>query len=160
MCTNQTSGIFGRRHASRYVLRHTQGAKARVAEVRDTLSLTWNYVEHYQAEAEQLLAQPMSVDDFLTWEHELFQVRDLADLSKNRQTMATNRDEALVGIFTGATNEGVEGTRYAAAQSVIEYLDFESIVRGADPESKRWERLMAGQTETSKARAWNSLLTV
>lgn len=159
-CTNQTSGIFGRRHASRYVLRHTQGAKARIADIRAALSLTWNYVEHYQAEAERLLAQPMGTDDFLTWERELFAApAEDSGASKNRLTMAANRDEALVGIFQGPTNEGVAGTRYAAAQSVIEYLDFEAIVRGADPEAKRWERLMAGQTENAKGRAWNSLLT-
>jgi hypothetical protein len=44
---------------------------------------------------------------------------------------------------------------------VIEYLDFGGIVRGGgDPDAKRWERLMAGQTENQKAAAWNSLLTV
>jgi hypothetical protein len=30
-CTNQTAGIFGRRHASRYTIRDTAGAKARVS---------------------------------------------------------------------------------------------------------------------------------
>lgn len=158
-CTNQTNGVFGRRHASRYVLRHTQGAKGRAAEIRSTLSLTWDYVAHYQAEAEQLLSQPMSTDDFVSWEHELFGVpADPADQSKNKATMTATRDETLVRIFTGPTAAGVEHTAYAAAQSVIEYLDFEAIVRGRDPEAKRWERLMAGQTENQKARAWNSLV--
>lgn len=161
-CTNQTSGIFGRRHASRYVLRHTQGAKGRVDEVRSTLGLTRLYVEHYQAEAEQLLAQPMSTDDFLAWERELFGAPAAeSGATKNRVTMSANRDEALVSIFRGDTNAGVERTRYAAAQSVIEYLDFGGIVRGGgDPDAKRWERLMAGQTENQKAAAWNSLLAV
>lgn len=158
-CTNQTSGIFGRRHAGRYVLRHTAGAKARVAEIRQALSLTWGYVEHYQQEAEQLLAQPMSTDDFLTWERELFDVpADIEGMTANRRTMIANRDETLVRIFNGPTNEGIERTRLAAAQTFIEYSDHESIVRGQDPQAARWERLMAGQTEAQKARAWNSLL--
>jgi hypothetical protein len=158
-CTNQTSGIFGRRHASRYVLRHTAGAKGRAAEIQAKLQLTWDYVGHYQTEAEELLAQPMGTDDFVAWEHELFGVPQVTEgLTSNKQTMIANRDEALVRIFTGPTNEGTERTRYAAAQTVIEYLDHESIVRGRDPEASRWERLMAGQTEAAKARAWNSLL--
>jgi hypothetical protein len=160
-CTNQTSGIFGRRHAARYVLRHTAGARGRVADVRQALSLTWGYVEHYQQEAEQLLAQPMGTDDFLAWERELFDVpADIEGMTANRRTMIANRDETLVRIFNGPTNEEIGRTRLAAAQTFIEYLDHESIVRGRDPQAARWERLMAGQTEAGKARAWNSLLTV
>lgn len=160
-CTNQTSGIFGRRRSSRFTIRHTSGASVRVQEVRDALGLTFAYVEAYQAEAEKLLAQPMTTDDFVSWERELFGApADPEEASKNTATMTRNRDDALVSIFTGATNEGVHRTRYAAAQSVIEYLDHVSIVRGSDPDAKRWSRIMAGQTEGQKARAWESLATV
>lgn len=157
-CTNQVSGIFGRRFASRFTIRHTESAEGRVQEIREALGLTFRYVERYQAEAEALLAQPIGVDDFVAWEHELFGVDEEAEGTKRAQTILTNRDDELVRIFRGDTNEFGRNTRFAAAQTLIEYLDHVSVVRGKDPEAARWERILAGQTEATKARAWESLL--
>lgn len=133
-------GIFGRRNAARHTIRYTANANSRGAEVRAALDLTYRYVELYQEQSEELLAQPMGVDDFLKWEHELFGVPENGEQGKNSKTMTENRDRVLVDLFrTSETNEFGPSTRYAAAQSVIEYLDHEAIVRGAgDPDGKRW----------------------
>lgn len=156
-CTNQVAGIFGRRRKSRYVVRHTSSAKGKIAEIRNALGMVAEYVETYEREAEALLAHPMSTDDFVRWERELFgQPRE--DASDRERTMVEHRDEALTTIWRSETSDFGWHTGFAAAQAVIEYLDHESIVRGRDPERARMERVMAGTTEATKARAWASLL--
>lgn len=163
-CTNQTSGIFGKRNSARHVIRHTESATGRVAEMRVILGMTRNYVELYQAQSEDLLAHPMSTDDFVEWERDLFGAPDdLANATKHTRTLTEKRDETLIRLYRdSATNEFGRGTAFAAAQSVIEYLDHESLTRGRgrDPEVGRWERIMAGQTENAKARTWSSLLAI
>lgn len=157
-CTNAVSGIFGRRQAGRYTIRHTESADGKVQDVREALEMTWKYVERYQDESETLLGESMTEREFLAFEHELFGVPRLEDATDRQRTMIGNRDEALVNIWRGDNSEFGRGTRWAAAQSVYEFLDWNSIVRGADAEMARWERTLAGETEDSKARTWNLLL--
>jgi hypothetical protein len=48
-----------------------------------------------------------------------------------------------------------EGTAYAGYQAVVEYLDFHGTVRGGDsPQERRWTRIMAGELDAAKTRAW------
>jgi hypothetical protein len=102
----------------------------------------------------------MGTDDFVRWERELFGVPESQEgMTAQRRTLIVNRDEALLRIFRDSgTNDFGRGIRYAAAETVIEFLDHESIVRGSDPEAARWERIMSGQTEAAEARAWSSLV--
>jgi phage/plasmid-like protein (TIGR03299 family) len=159
-CTNQVAGIFGRRQKSRYVVRHTTSAKAKISEIRAALGMVAEYVDTYQEESELLLAQALTTDEFVTWERELFEGnRNRDEFSDRELTMAEHRDEALLGIWRSDTSEFGRGTGFAAAQSVIEYLDHESIVRGRDPERARMERILAGTTEATKAKAWASFLS-
>lgn len=158
-CTNQINGIFGRRFASRFTIRHTESAEGRAQEVREALGLTWKYVDRYQEEAETLLGEAMTEREFLAFEHELFGVLEFERATPRQQTLIGNRDEILLEVWRGDTNEFGRNTRFAAAQSVYEYLDHLSVVRGSDPEAARWERILTGQTESAKARTWDVLLS-
>lgn len=157
-CTNQINGIFGKRHASRFTIRHTESAEGRAQEVREALGLAWKYVDRYQEESERLLAEVFTERDFLAFEHELFQVPEFENTTARQRTLIGNRDEILLDLWRGDTNEFGRGTRYAAAQSVYEYLDHLAIVRGSDPDAARWERILTGQTEGAKARVWQALV--
>jgi phage/plasmid-like protein (TIGR03299 family) len=158
-CTNACSGMFGRRQRGSYTIRHTESSQGRTQEIREALGLVWKYVEKYQDESETLLREGMTEREFLAFEHELFGVPALVDATERQRTMIANRDETLLNIWRGDTSEFGRATRWAAAQSVYEFLDWNSIVRGRDPEFARWERTLSGETRDSKARTWNLLLT-
>jgi phage/plasmid-like protein (TIGR03299 family) len=159
-CTNMANGIFGRGMTGRWSIRHTESADGRIQEIRDALRLTWKYVERYQAEGEALLAEAMTEREFLAFQHELFAVPDLEDASQRQRTIVANRDEELLGIWNGPTNEFGRRTRWAAAQSVYEYLDWARRVRGAEDQAfARAERTLAGEDENVKAKTWNLLVT-
>jgi phage/plasmid-like protein (TIGR03299 family) len=159
-CTNMANGIFGRGMQGKWSIRHTESADGRVQEIRDALRLTWKYVDRYKAEGEALMTEAMTEREFLAFQHELFAVPDLEDASQRQRTIVANRDEALLGIWNGPTVENDKRTRWAAAQSVYEYLDWARRVRGADDEAfARAERTLAGEDENVKARTWNLLVT-
>lgn len=157
-CTNQCTGMFGRRQRGHYTIRHTESSDGRVQEIREALSLVWKYVDKYKEESEDLLGEGMTEHEFLAFEHELFGVPRLETATDRQRTMVANRDETLLEIWRGDTSEFGRATRWAAAQSVYEFLDWKSIVRGQNPELARWERTMSGETEDAKARTWNLLL--
>ena len=160
MCTNMANGIFGRGMQGKWSIRHTESADGRVQEIRDALRLTFRYRDRYIAEGEALMTEAMTEREFLAFQHELFNVPELENASQRQRTIVANRDQALLDIFNGPTVEADKRTRWAAAQSVYEYLDWARRVRGAEDEAfARAERTLAGEDENVKARTWGLLIS-
>jgi hypothetical protein len=155
-CTNQTNATFGRRATPRFSIRHVGEAKFKLDEARRILGLTKQYEEVLREESEELLAKPMTKDGFVVFARELWGVStDDEDLSKRSLTLAKARDEELLAILASQTCEFGRGTAYAGVQAVIEHMDFFGTVRGGDsPSTRRYERIMTGELDRAKTRAW------
>ena len=73
VCANtQTAAIDGA--PASFGIRHTGGARAAIQEARAALKLSWRYVQAFEAEAAQLYAQPMDIDQVRDFTAELVDV--------------------------------------------------------------------------------------
>lgn len=152
-CTNQTTATFGRR-ANRFSIRHTKSAKGRVVEAREALGLAFAYRDTFVEEAEKLLAIEVPKDRFVVYAREVFKTKAEEDLTTMATTLLAKREEQLMAILAGDACEFGRGTAYAAYQALVEYSDFYAPARG-DARLSRMTRIMEGQTERFKDRAWD-----
>jgi hypothetical protein len=154
-CTNQTNATFGRKATPRFTIRHVGEAAFKLEEAR-ILGLSRTYLEALAEESEALLATPMGTDRFLVYAKEVWGVNKAEeDLSKRSLSLVNARAEDLLAMLNSPTCEFGRGTAYAGYQAVVEYLDFHGTVRGGDsPQERRWTRIMAGELDAAKTRAW------
>lgn len=156
-CTNQTYATFGRKATPRYSMRHVGRPEAKVEEARRVLGLAQTYLDVFKEECEELLSRSMSTDAFVAYAERLWGVKrdEEGKVTKRSQALADTRLEHLTTILASDTCEFGRGTAYAGYQAVVEYLDFFGVVRGGDdPQARRQERIMAGELDSAKDRAW------
>ncbi len=155
-CTNQTNATFGRRATPRFSIRHVGEARFKLDEARRILGLSKTYMDVMKEASEELLAKPMSKDQFVVYAKQVWGVKAADDdLSKRSLSLVNARAETLLGMLASETCEFGRGTAYAGYQAVVEYLDFAGTVRGGDsPETRRYTRIMAGELDNAKTRAW------
>lgn len=155
-CTNQTAATFGRKATPRFSVRHVGEARFKLEEARRILGLSQTYLDVLREESEALLAKPVSRDGFLVYAKEVWGVnRPEEDMSKRTLSLVNARAEDLLAMLDSDTCEFGRGTAYAAYNAVTEYLDHAGTVRGGDdPSSRRWTRIMAGELDNAKTRAW------
>ncbi len=159
VCANtQAAAIAGAK--SSYKIRHTSGAAGYVAEARQALGLTFKYAEAFQAKADAMISEQITRQEFdaligAVW------ASDAADTgSKRAKTIKANRDGELRRLMWRAdTNEAIRGTRWAAYQSVTEYLDHTAPVSAKSGQADaRAERAICSTTvEAVKVRAFDLL---
>ncbi|MFF4205732.1 DUF932 domain-containing protein [Streptomyces sp. NPDC001668] len=107
---------------SHYTVRHTAGAKAKIAEARKALNMVWEYAEEYEREAERMLNTSAGLG-------QLEMVIDaLWPLEPNPSTRTLNnhrrRKNTIVMLFEhAATQANIRGTWWAIVQAVYEYLE-------------------------------------
>lgn len=139
VCAN-TQRMALRQARSSYTFRHTAGVKARIAEARQALGLTWRYLELFQAEAERMLEAELTRAEF----HKI--IEDLWPMDEEpseRQVLATMRREAaLDDLWSSPTQENITGTRWGGLQVVTEYLDH---VAPAKTDDVRATRVLTGE---------------
>lgn len=155
-CTNQTNATFGRGATPRFTIRHVGEAAFKLEEARRILGLSRQYLTVMAEESEKLLATPMGTDRFLVYAKEVWGVnRPDEDLSKRSLSLANARGEELLAILASDTCAFGAGTAYAGYQAVVEHLDFFGTVRGGDgPAERRFGRIMAGELDKAKTRAY------
>jgi len=157
-CTNQTNATFGRKATPRFSIRHVGEAAFKLEEARRILGLSRQYLDAMAEASEELLATPMSKDRFVTYAKMVWNVDPAADLSKRSAGIVRVREEKLLEILASETCAFGEGTAYAGYQAVVEYLDFFGNVQGgetdASRQARRQERIMAGELDAAKTKAW------
>lgn len=155
-CTNQTNATFGRKATPRFSIRHVGEARFKLDEARRILGLSHTYLQVMAEESEALLATPLNRDGFLVYAKQVWGVKQADDdLSKRSLSLVNARAETLLAMLDSETCEFGRGTAYAGYQAVVEYLDFAGTVRGGDsPEARRYTRIMTGELDNAKTRAW------
>lgn len=149
VCQNTLRMALGNTHAS-MSLRHTSGVTNRVQQARETLGLTFAYMDEFEKQAEALIAQKMSDTQFA----------DLLDkvVKPGRETerSANNSVElkrTLMGLWRSETQANVANTRWAAYNVFTEYADWFKPVKGKDKDAARALRTMDGKADAFKNRA-------
>jgi phage/plasmid-like protein (TIGR03299 family) len=154
VCMNTLRGALSRAQAS-YRIRHTSGARAKLAEAQRVLGLTRGAAERVRERAEAMAAIPISDGDWRAFLREL--VPDPPD-SRQGQTRAGNVRGEISGIYHGSQlGQGeVCGTAWGAWQAVVAYNDHamtSRTTRTSTAAETRFERILGGENIGSRALA-------
>lgn len=166
VCAN-TARVAIKGAASKFSIPHTSGWKGAVQAAREQLGLVWEYEDAFEAEVNELFADPFSSDDMKAFAEEL---TELAKVEKDSVAATKRRNEAnaLHNLFVSSptiAGTAVEGTKWGAFNAVTEYVDHYSNVRGEDKEGGRAARTLSlltsggrsGDSDSLKADAWKLL---
>ncbi len=161
VCANtQAAAIAGAK--SSYKIRHTSGAAGYVAEARQALGLTFKFAEAFQAQADAMISEQITRDEFTALIAKVWTSEAADTGSKRAKTMQDDRNRELRRLmWTADTNENIRGTRWAAYQSITEYLDHTAPIAAKSGQADaRAERAITSTTvEAVKTRAF-ALLSV
>jgi phage/plasmid-like protein (TIGR03299 family) len=130
VCANTQSAAIARARAE-YAITHTRGAKLAIQEAREALKLSWRYIEAFEAEAAELYATAMDVEQASRFARKLFKVEQADTVVAERKR--TEQANAIVKLFVSSpTVAPILGeTKWAAYNAVSEYADHFAAVRGA-----------------------------
>lgn len=146
VCANTVR--FGLAHAkSTYNVRHTRNATQAIAEARAALEMTFKYVDAFQAEAERLLDQSYTLGQF---EQLIAQVWPVTKASNQSLTNAAQRTATLRTLWDADTQANIHGTKWAAYNAVVEYMDHFAPARSVHT---RAERALTGSGKNYKQSA-------
>ncbi|ASU81490.1 DUF945 domain-containing protein [Nocardiopsis gilva YIM 90087] len=158
VCSNTQAAAL-RNNRSSFTIRHTSGATGRIEEARQSLGLTWKYLESFQAEAEKMIDQDLADGQFMDI------VRDLwpRETDETSRTCAhrDRREAELRALFSHAdTNAAIRGTRWAGYQAITEYLDHRAPVRsgalGSDAAARAERTLTSHNVRAVKNKAFDA----
>jgi len=148
---------------SRFSVRHTKsGASGVIAQARETLGMTFKYLDNFQVEAEKMIQKSLDESTFFDIVSSLYPVQDDAsDILKIRSEETSLK---LMELFVESpTSTGIRGTAWAGYQAVTEYLDHFVKVQGKSDEQIAYHRAMSvasGKSDELKSKAFRMLATV
>lgn len=153
ICTN---GLKGFRAGSSVSLRHTANSTLRVQDARLALGVIFQEQEQFRTEVESLVNTPVSNSDFKKFVDELVPLpTELGRAHTNAENIRGN----LFSLWNADTQKNVAGTAWAAYNTVTEYVDWFSPVRGNDGEVRKARQSITGRSPLV-ARAHELLATL
>ncbi len=157
VCANTQTAAIKAAKAS-FGIRHTKSGPACIEQARQALGLTFKYIDGFQAEAERLINEEMTVDQFVKMMDSLVGVPDLNNMNRTTKATIQARDDLLHCFLDSPTVQNIKGTRWAGYQAVTEWTDHMFPVRGDDKDIKRALRTATGGNDAMKLKAWNQLV--
>ncbi len=136
VCANTMNLAFSN-NSHQFRIRHTSGAdKIMINQAREALEMTFNYLDGFKEQAEQLINTTMTQARFE--EIILKEFGPKEDSAPASITRAEKKVEQMAELFSDAfTQEGVRGTAWAGLNALTEWYDHFSPVRGDDREAAR-----------------------
>lgn len=128
--------------SSRVKIRHTVNSQASVvSKARETLDLSFSYLDHFQEEAERLINTPLPQDRFEQIITEAFGAHEeMAPAVATRRE--TQLDEFMRIFADDYTHEGLRETAWAGLNTLTEWADHYAPVRAEDEAAKRAENAL------------------
>lgn len=148
-CTNQI-GAITTSALSTFSIRHTMNALNRVQEARETLKLTFTYIDAFQMEVEELINSEFSGKQYENLVKNAFDY-DPRDASPRE----TERFSSLMNLWTAPTQQNIKNTKWAAYNAVVEYLDWYAPAPSAAIKAERV--LSSAQLQAQKSRVLQML---
>lgn len=149
VCQNTLTMAIKKAESS-FSLRHTPKVSGKVQAARDTLNLTYRYVEEFEREAEMLIAQSMTDKEFKLIVEKMIPIDEESERARN---LADTARDTMLALWKAPTQENVAGTKWAAYNAIVEYSDWAKPIRSENPDVKRAEKIVKGQGERFKNRA-------
>jgi phage/plasmid-like protein (TIGR03299 family) len=151
VCQNTLSMAI-KQAESNFSWRHTPKVGNKVQLARETLGITFKYVEEFEKEAEKLLAQSMTDKQFTTLIETLVPIDEDSDRTRN---LAETARGTLMGLWKAPTQANIANTKWAAYNTIVEYADWAKPVRSTNPDVARAEKIVTGLGDRFKNKALN-----
>jgi phage/plasmid-like protein (TIGR03299 family) len=152
VCANTQRAAFAD-SVGHYVFRHTSNVNSQISQAREALGLMWKYMETFEAAAERMINETLTVGEFETIVEQLWPVKD--DASDRTRNNAKARLSTLKYQFRDAdTQAAIANTRWGGYQAITEYLDH---VQPAKTDLARANRVVSGDVPELKIRAFDLL---
>lgn len=150
VCANTLNCAF-QNNSHQFRIRHTSGVeKALHTQARQALDLTFNYLDRFQEEAEQLINTTMTQSTF-----EEIITREFGpeeDASNAAITRTENKLAQMSELFAdAATQDGIRETAWAGFNALTEWYDHFSPTRGEDREMARAAKAILDPSFKNKA---------
>ncbi|MFJ3176055.1 DUF932 domain-containing protein [Streptomyces roseus] len=146
---------------SSYTVRHTSGARGRIAQARQALGLTFKYAEEFEKAGQRMLDVEMSTPGLRKIVDELWPLE--GSDSTRKKTNRDTRWASIRNLFELAdTQAGIRGAAWAGYNAITEYANHVAPARGSNPDLKnaaRAERVISGTADDLMERAFR-LMTV
>ena len=158
VCANTQKAAL-RDHVSCWSTRHTRNAKAAVQAARESLGLTFAYVDAFETAAERLVNTTVTDAQFFDLVDSLFDTPPPDAPARTRKSAQARQDTLSHLWHDATTQEGIRGTAWGAYQAVVEYVDHFAPVRDSrNPATARAVRLLTtDEPARVKAQAWAAL---
>jgi phage/plasmid-like protein (TIGR03299 family) len=146
VCAN-TLALAESRAVSSWGIRHTGGIGGRVAEIRNTLGLSFSWIDNLESEIDQLLSHSVTVDQAKVFTKVLCEV-DKAESDRGRAGRSTKAGAILKLFVESPTIVGTpsEGNAYGLFNAVAEFSDHFAPVMGSGGDSAAQAQLRARRT--------------
>jgi phage/plasmid-like protein (TIGR03299 family) len=152
VCANTQRMAYDQTRGS-YVFRHTSNITSKITEARQALSLMWKHFGAFEAEAEKMINEALTMGEFEKIVADLWPIAD--DASDTARNNAKQRTATLRYLVRDAdTQKTIKGTRWAGYQAVTEYVDHFAPAKTPDV---RATRALTGTGADLKARAFELL---
>lgn len=128
VCQNTLTAAFSS-SKSRFGIRHTSSSGDKIQQARETLGLTWKYVEDFEREAQKLIDASLTNTQFEDIIRDLYPAPK--EDAKRANTLWDEKFEALTDVYyNDDTQQNIYGTRWGGYQAVTRYLDHVAPVAG------------------------------
>lgn len=125
-----------------FTFRHTASLDQRHQEARDALRLSFGYSETFQAEADKMIAEKIELDGFQKVTDKIWApVAEEATDTAKKAMVQRNYQLKQLFLFSD-TQEEIRGTRWAAYNAIVEYMDHQAPSGGVTPQEKADARAM------------------
>lgn len=134
VCQNTLNLAFG--HAKNTLkIRHTSSSSQLLtAQARQALDFSFKYLGKFQEEADQLLDEEFSRNQFSKIVERAFGAPE--DSTDAAQTRAMDRMETVMGVYDSPTQDAIRETKWGALNSITEYYDHFQAVRPTEGSSE------------------------
>lgn len=133
-------------------VRHTPNSSIKLAEIRRDLNLTFDYIDQFQQEAQQLIDRHMDEEHIRKSIEDVFKLSE-SNLTKRTETVRRDHVDAVMNLYRSApTLDGVRDTAWAGFNAVTEYIDHHLDVKVND--DVRASRSLFGSGNSLRQRAF------
>ena len=167
-CTNVLMGMMrAGRAADMFYARHSGSISVRVEEAQEILGLSMNFYEDFTSQANRLAQQQLPAAQMPKLLAAAFgstgairpqDVVSLDDFTKRSQERMQTVTRLFEGEGKGLADQGVKGTKWAAYNAVVEYVDFGREYKGANGADTRLKNTISSKGAAIKQRAWEYLV--
>lgn len=121
ICQN-TLDIALKEAKQKFTIRHTKSLTDRMRIAEQTLNLAINYEAAFKEDAETLLAQPVTDNEFFKIMSEVFPLEEDATTTQAKNYIRTM--DNLDAIWNSGTIEGVKNSKWGVLNTATEYLQY------------------------------------